>query len=543
MSYYGSWKIDDNLTFTVNTHLASSGAATDADAVPAFRVYEDETAAAILTGTMALLDGGTTVGFYSEQIALTAANGFEKGKSYNIYISAAVSGVTGTISHNFQIEAEVDANVVSASNVSANVEQWNGAAVAVPTVAGVPEVDLTHMEGVTQSVTDLKDFADEGYDPATNKVQGVVLVDTTTANSDMRGTNSAALAADYTAARAGYLDNLNIGENVAATSEIAALNDLSAAQVNTEVDTALVDANLDHLVGTAAGIPAIPAGTYLDQIMDDGVAVFDRSTDSLQAIRDQGDMAWITGVPADIADAVWDEAKAGHVGVGSFGEEVQSHATQAEILNDATPFAGGNIDASISSRSDFDETTDPVELLDGGGGAGTSAAELVDDVWDEAIAGHVGVGSFGAEVQSHATQAEILSDAIPFPGANIDALLSDIETDTADIQSRLPAALVAGRIDSSIGAMAANVITAAAIAASGANEIADTTLQRDIDQVEVGAPVHSLITAILKAVARTEDDGAGNLDIYRTDAVTLHATQVISTDPTADPIDGLGVAT
>jgi hypothetical protein len=44
-------------------------------------------------------------------------------------------------------------------------------------VAGVPEVDLTHMGGVAQSATDLKDFADAGYDPATDKVEGVKLAD------------------------------------------------------------------------------------------------------------------------------------------------------------------------------------------------------------------------------------------------------------------------------------------------------------------------------------------------------------------------------
>ncbi|MCH9047175.1 MAG: hypothetical protein IIA40_13855, partial [SAR324 cluster bacterium] len=37
-----------------------------------------------------------------------------------------------------------------------------------------------------------------------------------------------------------------------------------------------------------------------------------------------------------MADAVWDEAKSGHVGVGSFGEEVQAHALSTEVsaLND-----------------------------------------------------------------------------------------------------------------------------------------------------------------------------------------------------------------
>lgn len=48
---------------------------------------------------------------------------------------------------------------------------------------------------------------------------------------------------------------------------------------------------------------------------------------------------------------------------------------------------------------------------------------------------------------------------------------TDVETDTTDIQSRLPAALVGGRMDSSVGAMVANVITAAATAADYLAEI------------------------------------------------------------------------
>ena len=48
---------------------------------------------------------------------------------------------------------------------------------------------------------------------------------------------------------------------------------------------------------------------------------------------------------------------------------------------------------------------------------------------------------------------------------------TDVETDTADIQSRLPSALVSGRIDSSVGAMAANTMTAAAAAADLTTEL------------------------------------------------------------------------
>ena len=123
MSFLGSWKIDDALTFYANTHRFDTGAATDADSVPSYRVYEDETGTAILTGSMAKLDDANTTGFYSEQITLSAANGFEKGKCYTIYISAAVDSVTGTTHHNFQINATVDASHISNSSTTAdNVE-------------------------------------------------------------------------------------------------------------------------------------------------------------------------------------------------------------------------------------------------------------------------------------------------------------------------------------------------------------------------------------------------------------------------------------
>lgn len=105
--YLGSWAIDDYLTFPANTHDASTGAATDADSAPSYRVYEDETGTAILTGTMALLDDANTTGFYSERIQLTAGNGFEVGKTYTIYVAATVDSITGTMSHSFQIEANV----------------------------------------------------------------------------------------------------------------------------------------------------------------------------------------------------------------------------------------------------------------------------------------------------------------------------------------------------------------------------------------------------------------------------------------------------
>ena len=52
--------LGNNLTFSICTHDPDTGVLTDADALPAYRVYEDETAVPILTGTMAKLDDVNT---------------------------------------------------------------------------------------------------------------------------------------------------------------------------------------------------------------------------------------------------------------------------------------------------------------------------------------------------------------------------------------------------------------------------------------------------------------------------------------------------
>ena len=64
-------------------------------------------------------------------------------------------------------------------------------------------------------------------------------------------------------------------------------------------------------------------------------------------------------------------------------------------------------------------------------------------------------------------QQEIAAIGMVIP----DALVSVVETDTADIQTRLPAALIGGRMDATVGAMAANTLTASALATDAVTEI------------------------------------------------------------------------
>jgi len=95
--------LGDNLVFSVCTHDPDTGVLSDADAVPDYRIYEDETATPLATGVMAILDGASTTGFYTELVAITTAIGYETGKTYTIYIEATVDSDMGGIAFSFKV--------------------------------------------------------------------------------------------------------------------------------------------------------------------------------------------------------------------------------------------------------------------------------------------------------------------------------------------------------------------------------------------------------------------------------------------------------
>lgn len=87
--------------------------------------------------------------------------------------------------------------------------------------------DMKQIGGDTQSATDIKDFADTGYDPATHKVQGVVLTDTLstyTGNTPQTGDSFARLGAPAGA---------SIAADIATRASAA---QISALQVNTRTN-------------------------------------------------------------------------------------------------------------------------------------------------------------------------------------------------------------------------------------------------------------------------------------------------------------------
>jgi len=170
-NYLGDFPEDSTVyipfnTFSSNDPQASATITNLADAD--IKVHKDAGLTQIaVDGATVAIDFDTITGNHLITIDTSASADYAVGSDYMVRIE----GTT------------VDAGTINAWVGSFSIEnRFN-------------EVDVVSLAGVVQSLIDLKDFADAGYDPATNKVQGVVLVDTTTTNTDMVGTDNALLAA------------------------------------------------------------------------------------------------------------------------------------------------------------------------------------------------------------------------------------------------------------------------------------------------------------------------------------------------------------
>ncbi len=186
-------------------------------------------------------------------------------------VAIHVSGALAVWDDFMVLPANVWDSLFGADKLQVDVVQWLGTACAAPTVAGVPEVDVTHMEGGTQTVADLKDFADAGYDPATKKVQGVVLADactTLTGHTAQTGDNYARLGAPAGASVSADIAAIeaqtdDIGVAGAGLTDLGGMSTAMKAEVNSEVADVL---NTDTISQMAQQLPP-STPTFREAIM------------------------------------------------------------------------------------------------------------------------------------------------------------------------------------------------------------------------------------------------------------------------------------
>lgn len=149
------------------------------------------------------------------------------------------------------------------------------------------------------------------------------------------------------------------------------------------------------------------------------------------------------------------------------------------------------------------------------------------------------VGAMAANVMTAAAAAADLTTELQSglaTAAALSTVASYIDTEIADIQARLPAALVGGRMDSSVGAMAANVITAAATAADFSAEVADGILDRDMATgTDSGGRT---VRNALRFLRNKWSISGTTLTVTKEDDATSAWTSTITATPGADPVTG-----
>ena len=236
-----------------------------------------------------------------------------KNQEYTFPISL-VSQSTGQFQANPTLAAG-DVKVVLDDDAPANIG-------TLPVV----DADFTRRVKVTLSATEMNhdkvcvyfiDAAGSEWDEAYAFIEPVSWLDT---NDDITGlaanvitatsiNNDAITAAkiadgaiDAATFAAGAINAAAIAADAIGASELAAdavveiqsgLSTLTAAQVNTEVDTALADINLDHLMKIAVDTnfaTTVHLDSVVGHLADNGTtATFDRTTDSLEALQAEHD--------------------------------------------------------------------------------------------------------------------------------------------------------------------------------------------------------------------------------------------------------------
>lgn len=346
------------------------------------------------------------------------------------------------------------------------------------------------------------------------------------------------------------------------SAAVDALADLTQDQVSVIALSALQLYHLDHLLHTAVPSNSIANSTIFGHLMatDGTYSTFNDTTDSLEAIRDRGDAAWAGSVDiASFVSAIWSAALADFTTVGTAGADLTS--IQNRIL---------------SMQGDtFDESTDSLEAIRNRGDAAwvgsVDIASFVSAIWSAPLSSYTTHETAGAHVLStlnilsagvtaNIDYLSVASAVWSMPlapyvtagqaGANLLStfnLATTTQADTDDIQTRIPEALVGGRIDATIDATGfetgaqdalSTIVTSifntydpptrTEATADKASLIAEFVLLNDITVDQVSAAVSGAVSARFNTLSAAVD---ALVDLTQ-DQVSVIVTSVFNTyDP------------
>ena len=519
ISYYGDFAEDDTVLIPFNTFSSNdpSASVTVTTLVAAdIKVHKDGGTTQIVTdGATIAIDYDTITGNHLITIDTSASADYSTGSEYAVRIEGATvdAGNINAWVGAFSIERAGGAlALIKAGNVGANVTQWSGTNVATPSVAGVPEVDLTHVAGSTTSVSTLAtSTASILTDTAEIGTAGAGLTDLGGMSTAMKAQinveadtaiTDAALA---TAANLATVDTVVDGIQTDLSNATDGLGAIKGDTAAILIDTADMQPKLGTISDLGGG------ATIGANFSDAAGATFATTTDSLEALRNRGDAAWTTGAggtPPQLLQSTTIATLASQTSftltAGSADDDAYNNAI-AVITDQSTA-----VQKCVATISDYVGSTktvtlaadpavytmatgDTIEIIAALGSAGSAptAGQVADAVWDEVQSAHVGAGTFG----EMATEiASVLVDTAEIGAAGIGltdlggmstAMKAEInvEADTAITDAALATAANLATVDTVVDGIQTDLSNAT----DGLGAIKTDTAAILIDTAEIGA--------------------------------------------------------
>jgi hypothetical protein len=371
-----------------------------------------------------------------------------------------------------------------AAKPKVDVDAWLGTAAATPSVAGVPEVDLTHVGGATTNVAALATNVD------------AILTDTSTTLDDLIDTEIATIVSEL--AKVPKSDGTASWNATALAAIQSEANDALVAYdppTKAELDSAvaplaleatlatvdnLIDTEIATLITMLTGIVPVngtigATGNSTTALHLDGIAWADDGPNSmLLTIQDvstglyysrwiedfatTGDIAtvatlpftpeasvdkyWLTPVRADVTGGSGLDAAGVRAAIGLASANLDTQLTAiddaidsevAAILADTNELQtdltnGGRLDLLIDA---IKAKTDNLPAAPAATGDIPTAAAIADAVWDEAATGHTDAGKAGEQLWTD------LDAVLVDTGTTLQGELDGIQADTEDIQTKI----------------------------------------------------------------------------------------------------------
>jgi hypothetical protein len=283
---------------------------------------------------------------------------------------------------------------------------------------------------------------------------------------------------------------------------------VTTAQVNAEVDTALADIHLDHLLATAYDPASKPGASdaLLNELVESDSGVSRFTANALEQAPSG------TGASASaIADAVWDEVLSDHLTAGSTGASLNAAGGSGDPWTTTLP---GSYTGSQAGKILADILTDTAEIGAAGvgltniGGFSTTARGQINAEADTALSDYgalkptvagrtLDVTSTGAagidwgNVENQGVLVELAQTEISRVVGSVSVSSMDNDAITAavlasdaiaEIQSGLATASALATVDSNVDAILVDTGTTIPAQISGLNNLSAAQVNAEVDQ-------------------------------------------------------------